>query len=119
MSRQFFLLLLFHSTMLFSQEKLAGDYNKEYGIFTTKDKDSIYFVDKFRYGKGMFCNKASLSSVTYSDNNVTIESPEKCGLIDETGKIILPRNFEKINIVNDAVVRLRNNDKYWLYNTYL
>ncbi|MCA6068104.1 WG repeat-containing protein [Chryseobacterium sp. RG1] len=117
MSRQFFLLLLFHSTMLFSQEKLEGDYNKEYGIFTTKDKDSIYFVDKFRYGKGMFCNKASLSSVTYSDNNVTIESPEKCGLIDETGKIILPRNFEKINIVNDAVVRLRNNDKYWLYNT--
>lgn len=117
MIRQFFLLLLFPSIMLFSQERLAGNYNKEYGIFTTKDKDSIYFVDKFRYGKGIFCNKAYLSSVTYSDNNVAIESPDKCGLIDETGKVILSRNFEKINIINDSVIRLGNDDKYWLYNT--
>ncbi|UZT98851.1 WG repeat-containing protein [Chryseobacterium fluminis] len=117
MNRQLFLLILLFPMLLFSQKKLAGNYNKKYGIFTTKDEDSIYFVDKFRYGKGIFCNKAYLGSVTYYDNNVTVESPDKCGLIDEAGKILLSRDFEKITIVNDSVVKLRNNDKHWLYNT--
>lgn len=118
MNQPFLLLLLFCSAMFFSQKKkLEGKFNKDYQIFTTKNEDSIYFVDKFKYGNGIFCNKANLTSVTNYDNNVAIESFDKCGLIDTSGNILLPRNFDKIVIVNDSIVKLRNDNKHWLYNS--
>lgn len=109
-------LLLLCPLLFFSQGKLTGKYNAEYQIFTVKGKDSIYFVDHFRHGKGVFCNTAGLSSRTNYENNVEIESNEKCGLIDAAGNIVLSKEYDRIIMINDHIVKLRKDEKHWLYD---
>jgi hypothetical protein len=116
MKNHLFLILIFFPVLIFSQEKLEGNYNKEYKIFTTKNVDSIYFVQQFKNGNGVFFNKTFLNASTIFDNDVEMYSDEKCGLIDSTGQIILPKKYDKITIINDSILRLSNVNKQWLYN---
>ena len=108
--------MLFFSIFNFSQEKLNGTYNKEFKLFITKNKDSIYFVDDFKYGKGVFFNKENINLQKLLNNQYETKEFGKCGLIDSTGRIILSKNFDKIVVLNDSLARLSNENKQWLYN---
>ncbi|KQR91495.1 hypothetical protein ASG01_14090 [Chryseobacterium sp. Leaf180] len=111
--------LLFLPILSFAQDKLEGNFHREYGIFTTVHEDRKYFVDQFKYGQGVFYDALNLSSVTHYDNNSEVESYSPCGLIDSTGKVLLKQAYDKISIVNSHVVRLTKDKKHWLYDTRL
>lgn len=110
------LIILFFPIIIFSQEKLNGIYNKEYKIFLTKNTDSIYLVDKFKNGKGVFFYKENINLTKLLNNQYETKELGKCGLIDSTGQILLPIDFDNITIINDSIAKLNNENKYWLYN---
>lgn len=100
----------------FAQATLKGKFVKEHEIFLPTGKDSVYFVDQFKFGYGIVFSKSEMTLDRLKNNQYETKELGKSGLIDAKGNWILKQEFDAIYIYDAQFARIKNGKKFRLFD---